>query len=152
MTSIQGDADVATASTSDPGVLLAGWIQQVTESLGAGDAPGTPGQALAAITALETLASAANGAQARLTVAYDTLTRAHEQANGITASRLGRTVASDIATARREPPYRGNCHLGLAKALLEMPNTAHALTTGQISEWKAQLLVKESAACSAFSA
>jgi hypothetical protein len=51
--------------------------------------------------------------------------------------------------ARRDSPHRGGRHLGLAKALVEeMPHTLAALTAGHISEWRATLLVRETAGLS----
>jgi hypothetical protein len=59
-------------------------------------------------------------------------------------------VAAQIALARRESPHRGSRLLGLAKALVtEMPHTLAALDTGQLNEWRATLLVKETACLSA---
>ncbi|GAB3561834.1 HNH endonuclease signature motif containing protein [Arthrobacter alkaliphilus] len=48
--------------------------------------------------------------------------------------------------ARRESPSRGSRLLGLAKALVtEMPRTLAALHAGRLNEWRATLLVKETA-------
>ena len=56
-------------------------------------------------------------------------------------------MAAQIALARRESPAKGNRLLGLAKALVtEMPHTLAALTAGQLNEWRATLLVRETAA------
>ncbi len=55
-------------------------------------------------------------------------------------------MASEIALARRDSPARGGRHLGFAKALVnEMPHTLAALEQGQLSEWRATLIVRESA-------
>jgi Domain of unknown function (DUF222) len=55
-------------------------------------------------------------------------------------------VASEIALARRDSPARGNRHLGFAKALVyELPHTLAALEYGALSEWRATLIVRESA-------
>jgi hypothetical protein len=55
-------------------------------------------------------------------------------------------VAGEVALARRDSPYRGNQHLGFAKALVyEMPHTLAALEAGLLSEWRATLIVRESA-------
>ena len=51
-----------------------------------------------------------------------------------------------IALARRDSPARGNRHLGFAKALVhEMPHTLAALESGVLTEWRATLIVRESA-------
>ena len=55
-------------------------------------------------------------------------------------------MASEIALARRDSPTRGGRHLGFAKALVyEMPCTMAALECGALSEWRASLIVRESA-------
>jgi hypothetical protein len=55
-------------------------------------------------------------------------------------------VATEVALARRDSPARGSRHLGFAKALVhEMPHTLAALEHGVLSEWRATLIVRESA-------
>jgi len=55
-------------------------------------------------------------------------------------------VASEVALARRDSPARGSRHLGFAKALVhELPHTLAALECGALSEWRATLIVRESA-------
>ena len=62
------------------------------------------------------------------------------------ARQRGRGVASEVALARRDSPARGGRHLGFAKALVcEMPYTLAALECGALSEWRATLIVRESA-------
>ena len=101
------------------------------------------------IAALERLKSLAAAEQARAAVALDTARRAAEAAAGIPAARRGRGVASEIALARRDSPHRGGRHLGLARALVqEMPHTLAALSAGVLSEWRAILIVRESAGLS----
>ncbi|MBT2531506.1 DUF222 domain-containing protein [Arthrobacter sp. ISL-48] len=99
---------------------------------------------------LEDLKSAAAGLQARIAVAFDARERGAQHKAGVPAAELGRGVAGQIALARRESPARGSRLLGLAKALVtEMPHTLAALHTGQLNEWRATLLVKETACLSA---
>lgn len=98
------------------------------------------------IAALERLKAAAAARQARLAVALDTARRQSEAAAGVPSPRRGRGVAAEIALARRDSPVRGGRHLGLAKALVhEMPHTLAALESGALSEWRATILVRESA-------
>lgn len=99
---------------------------------------------------LEDLKSAAASMQARSSVAFDVQQRRAQAESGLPADELGKGVAAQIALARRESPARGGRLLGLAKALVtEMPHTLTALRTGQINEWRATLLVKETACLSA---
>ena len=102
------------------------------------------------IAELEKLKGAAAAAQARLTVAFDASQRAQHAANGVPAKKQGLGVAGQVALARRDSPNKGARHLGLAKALVhEMPHTLRALAAGRISEWRATILVRETAVLSA---
>ncbi|MDQ0690785.1 hypothetical protein QF047_001745 [Arthrobacter sp. W4I7] len=66
------------------------------------------------------------------------------------ADELGAGVGAQIPLARRESPARGGRLLGLGKALVtEMPHAFAALQSGQLSEWRAILIVKETACLSA---
>ena len=101
---------------------------------------------IAGIAALERLKSAAAARQARLAVALDDARRAAEAAAGMPAARRGRGVAAEVALARRDSPARGGRHLGFARALVnEMPHTLVALEAGALSEWRATIVVRESA-------
>jgi hypothetical protein len=98
------------------------------------------------IAELERIKSAAAAGQARAAAALDTARREAEAAAGVPAAQRGRGVASEIALARRDAPVRGGRHLGFAKALVrEMPHTLAALECGTLSEWRATLIVRESA-------
>lgn len=101
---------------------------------------------LEAIRALEELTCAAAARQAELTADFDASRRADEAARGVPAARRGCGVAAEIALARRESPHRGQQHLGLAKILTtEMPHTMAAFRAGRITEWRATILVRETA-------
>lgn len=98
------------------------------------------------IAELERIKSAAAAGQARAAAALDAARRAAEAASGMPATQRGRGVASEIALARRDSPARGSRHLGFAKALVhEMPHTLAALECGTLCEWRATLIVRESA-------
>ncbi len=98
------------------------------------------------LTVLEEIKSAAAAAQARVTVALAEARSAREAERGVPAARRCQGLAAEIALARRESPYSGSRDLGLATALVrEMPHTLTALTRGEISEWRAILLVRETA-------
>ncbi|OBH03137.1 HNH endonuclease [Mycobacterium sp. E2699] len=101
---------------------------------------------IARIAELETVKSAAAAEQARASVQLEALRRANEAAAGVPAAQRGRGLASEIALARRDAPARGGRHLGFAKAVVhEMPHTLAALECGRLSEWRATLIVRESA-------
>jgi hypothetical protein len=98
------------------------------------------------IAELECLKSAAAAAQARVTAALDQKRRSAEAARGVPAGKRGRGLGSEVALARRDSPNRGGRHLGFARALVhEMPHTLAALEAGVLSEWRATLIVRESA-------
>jgi hypothetical protein len=98
------------------------------------------------IAELERVKAAAAAGQARAAAALDAARRAAESAAGVPSARRGRGVASEIALARLDSPARGSRHLGFAKALVhEMPHTLAALEAGVLTEWRATLIVRESA-------
>lgn len=98
------------------------------------------------IRTLEELKAAASAAQARAAAVFDAMTRRAQAAAGVRPEHLGKGVGAQIGFARRESPHRGTRLLGLARILTqEMPHTLHALTLGVISEWRAALLVRETA-------
>ncbi|MHA3022391.1 DUF222 domain-containing protein [Mycobacterium sp. BMJ-28] len=98
------------------------------------------------IAELERQKSAAAAEQARLTVEWEKLRRTAEAAAGVPANKRGCGLGSEIALARRESPNQGGKLLGLAKALVrEMPHTMALLEAGRLSEWRATLIVRESA-------
>ncbi|WP_223937447.1 HNH endonuclease signature motif containing protein [Arthrobacter sp. StoSoilB5] len=102
------------------------------------------------IRGLENAKSAIAALQAKASVAFDLAHRREQAAAGVPVSEQGQGVAAQLALARRESPNRGSRLLGLAKALVtEMPRTMAALETGQLNEWRATLLVKETACLSA---
>lgn len=96
------------------------------------------------ITALEELVCAARAAQARATVDLWTMRTDRERAMEVPREQIGKGLAAEVALARREAPGRGSQHLGLAKALnAELPRTMALMEAGQVSEWRAILLLKE---------
>jgi hypothetical protein len=99
---------------------------------------------------LEHAKSAIAAEQARLAVAVDLLQRREQAAAGMAAGKLGAGAGAQIALARRESPARGGRLLGLAKALVtEMPHTLAALESGELNEWRATLIVRETACLTA---
>ena len=123
-----------------------GMIERVFESLMVVDPAADESALVERIAELERVKSAAAAGQARAAAALDAARRATEAAAGVPTARRARGVASEIALARRDSPVRGNRHLGLAKALVhEMPHTLAALEAGVLTEWRATLIVRESA-------
>ncbi|EMY34331.1 hypothetical protein D477_010281 [Arthrobacter crystallopoietes BAB-32] len=114
---------------------------------GGDDADGLDGAALVdRLRALEDLKAAAAARQAADAVALDRFRRESEARKGVPADKQGRGVGREVALARRESPRKGGRLLGLANALVkEMPHTMAALKTGQLNEWRATILVRETA-------
>jgi Domain of unknown function (DUF222) len=121
-------------------------IERMFETLVVIDPPCEESALVERIAELERVKSAAAAGQARAAAALDAARRGAEAAAGVPAARRGRGVASEVALARRDSPARGNRHLGFAKALVhEMPHTLAALEAGVLTEWRATLIVRESA-------
>lgn len=136
------------AEVEGPGSGGPGGAHEVGDAAGVGlqSLVAAEAQALELIGAFEALKSALCAAQARLSVQVDRCRRSAETAQGVAASRRGRGVAAQIALARRESPVKGSRLLGLGKALVtEMPHTLAALTRGELNEWRAILIARETA-------
>ncbi|WP_024819406.1 HNH endonuclease [Arthrobacter sp. 31Y] len=122
-----------------PGTALAGIVPAATVS----------GDLIEQLRVLEEMKSAITALQARVAVAFDLAQRAEQAGAGVPASERGQGVGAQVALARRESPNRGSRLLGFAKALVtEMPRTLAALKSGQLNEWRATLLVRETACLS----
>ncbi len=101
------------------------------------------------LTAMEQVKSGLAAAQARVTATLASTRSRAETARGVPAKERCRGLAAEIALARHDSQVRGNQHLGFANALVhEMPDTHAALTSGEISEYRATLMVKETAVLS----
>ncbi|MBA2695960.1 MAG: DUF222 domain-containing protein, partial [Actinobacteria bacterium] len=99
---------------------------------------------------LEAVKGAAEATQARVSCALAESIERGRVAAGVAAGKRSVGVGAQVALARRESPWRGSRHLGMAKALVgEMPATLAALQTGQISAWAATLVVRATACLSA---
>ncbi|KUI36711.1 DUF222 domain-containing protein [Mycobacterium sp. GA-2829] len=107
------------------------------------------GELRAQVERLERVKSAAAAAQARATAVWASKREAAEAAAGVPKKKRGRGLTTEIALARRDAPVCGNTHLGMARALVEeMPHTLTALACGALSEYRATLIVKQSACLS----
>jgi len=135
--------------TTDDVVVVSAGLRTLgagaSEGVGDDDAAGLVDQ----IRVLEELKSAAAAAQARVTARFAAGQRAARRAAGVLARDAGKGIAAQVALARRDSPVKGSRHLGLAEALVgEMPHTMAALEAGQLSEWRATVLVRETACLS----
>jgi len=121
---------------------IAGWVARLADL----PADVSDAERIDRLRAMEEVKCALEAAQARDAVQLDTSTRARQQAAGVPARRLGEGVASQLGLARRESPHKGARLLGLARILdREMPHTLALMTDGRLSEWRATILVRETA-------
>lgn len=111
---------------------------------------------LEVLTALEATKGAAAALQARVTAQFveqrDARVaeqRADEQISARDARCRRRSSRAEVALARRCSPGQADRHVGIAQALVhEMPQTMAALTVGAIGEWRATIMVRETACLS----
>ncbi len=121
---------------------LAGWVEQ----LGGMDVLADDVERIDRIRELERIKAACAAAQAELTVAFVASQTAGLSTKRARDERVRRSVSAQVAVARQESPFRGGRHVGLAQVLTgEMPNVLAALRAGVISEWRATLIVRETA-------
>lgn len=125
-------------------------LPHLVERLASPDLGTSDAERIDLISGLESLKAAAAAAQARLTVAFDDSQRREQAKRGAPTAKQGLGVAGQIALARRDSAHRGGRHLGLARALVtEMPRTLSELAAGRISEWRATIVVRETAVLTA---
>lgn len=95
---------------------------------------------------LEELKNAASAAQAVETAKFSAAVRARHARLGLPEDERGRGVAAQVALARRESPFWGRVHTGLAQVLVtEMPHTLRRMHDGMLTEKRAMILVRETA-------
>ncbi len=125
-------------------------LRAFTARLRCVEAGGDAGLGIEWLDAIETLKSVGCAVQAVIADGVATSIRADRRARGLPRAEWDRGIASQIALARRESPNRGGRHLGFAQALVhEMPHTLAMLRSGRLNEWRATLLVRETACLSA---
>ena len=143
-------------SVSPAHAAVTDWRARLGEVCGGGL---TDAERIDLIAELERVKSAAAAAQARVTVAFaesqtrEALAVLPEAATVAERRRVrvqvSRSVAGQVALARRDSPVRGQRHLGLARALTgELPHTMAALSRGEVSEWRATIVARETSCLS----
>lgn len=134
------DSAIAEAPTLDE---LRALLPQIAAVDGVG---ATEAELIDQITAMERLKSGLAAAQARVTATLSVTRRRAEATRGVPASSRCSGLAAEIALARLESPFRGGQHYNLSTALVDdMPETLAALSRGDISEFRAMLIVRETA-------
>ena len=126
-----------------PAAVVAGWMRRAVEL--AGECVDDAAR-IDLIAALESMKGACAASQARATVGFAATQTAEGQARGMKPELIRRSIAGQVALARRDAQHRGGRHVGLAAALhTERPHTRNALEEGRISEWQATLVCRETA-------
>jgi len=96
------------------------------------------------LRALEELKAAAAALQASETAAFVASQRAAQAAAGIKPERVGRGIAAQVGLALRVSPHRAQRYVGWSMILTrELPETFAALAAGVTTEWRAQLVARE---------
>jgi hypothetical protein len=111
---------------------------------------------LQVVSLMEATKGAAAALQARATAMFveDRDARvAQDRADGVVSAREAscrrRAARAELALARRCAPSQADRHVGLAKALVhDLPYTMAALTAGELSEWRATIVARETACLS----
>ena len=130
--------DLATGAPPQPAAWIASLAGHDGQDL-------TDAELVDQIGELERLKAAAAAAQARITEAFDASQRRVAPALKPTGEVV-RSITAQVALARRDSPARGQQHVGVALGLVrDLPQTLEALTHGRISEWRATLIVRETA-------
>ncbi|KAA0024409.1 HNH endonuclease [Antrihabitans cavernicola] len=117
---------------------LVGWLAGV-----GGDVD--DGARIDLLRALEDVKAACVAAQAKTAADFEASRIALRAAAGVPKYRRNRGISSEIALARRDSPHRGSQHLGFAQAMVDMPHTLALLERGLLNEWRATILVRETA-------
>ena len=145
------DLTMTTPATSTPSVEgPVARVEHFLDWLGSvdGDAM-TDRSRLELIAALEQVKGAAAGAQAKVTVAFAESQRDEHVARGGKAAEASRSIGAQVALARKDSPTLGDRHVGLARALVtELPGTLRALAAGEVSEFRATIVARETATLS----
>lgn len=98
------------------------------------------------IRLLEELKSAAAAVQARVTTAFVASQEEAQLAAGTPPEGVGQGIAAQVALAKRESPARGRRYVGWAGVLTrELPRTFGRLQAGEITEWRASIVARETA-------
>ena len=94
---------------------------------------------------LEEAKAMAAAAQVEITTRLAASQERAQREAGVRPEEIGRGIASQVALAKRESPYRGRAFLQFSKVLLaEMPMTYAVLAEGRTTEHRATIAVKES--------
>lgn len=144
------EAPTAPSPGPDAIGITAATVMRWVEELATSGLPDGDAERVELLSALERLTNAARATQARVTVGLDSSQRSAQAADGVPAARRGRGIAGQVALARQESPHRGQQLHQLALVLdRELPATADAFRRGLLSQRRAQIIARETAALTA---
>ncbi|MFB9163261.1 HNH endonuclease [Arthrobacter psychrochitiniphilus] len=99
-----------------------------------------------AISVLEEAKNALSAVQAQAQALFVAGQRLEQARSGVPQERLGRGIIQQVALARHESPHRGRQLAELSEVLVrEMPHTMNALVQGNINEYRATIVARETA-------
>jgi len=138
----------STRPDEDAGATTSAAIAELSRELLALDLDLPDPDRVATIRVLTDLTNTIGALQARLVSDLDASRRARDDEAGIPREER-RGVGAIVAWARRESPHAGQVAVGVATAVVrEMPHTFAAMCAGVLSEYRARLLVTETACLS----
>ena len=120
-------------------------LREVMAALTGLPVAGDEAEAIDRISLMESIKAVCVAGQAADTMRLQELRSAAEAEAGVPVERRCRGLSAEVALARRVSGNAGGRHLGFARAMGEMPNTFARLREGLLSEWRATILVRETA-------
>lgn len=145
-----GDDVVGTAGAAVLSAPTVDEIEIFTKRLAADAAGLSDADRIDRIAALELLRCASEASQHETVADFIESQRLEAAERGVPAERRDRGLASQVALARRESPWRAQQQVALAMVMRgELPHTRAAFRAGRIDAYKATLIARETACLSA---
>ncbi|HET7329109.1 MAG TPA: DUF222 domain-containing protein [Nocardioidaceae bacterium] len=138
------DAGGDGCSGKEAGALSVGQLASMASALERLGSGVSDAERVEQIRLLEELKSAAAAAQAEVTADFVRSQEAAQREAGVRRAHVGKGVAAQVGLAKRESPARARRYVGWARILVaELPHTFAALRRGEISEWRAMIVARE---------
>jgi hypothetical protein len=125
---------------------VVGWLGGLVAAVGARPDAVGDGERIDRIVAIDALMAALAAARVEETGAFCGSQLASQRACGVAERRLGAGIAEQVALARKMSPASGRRYVAMARTLTDsMPQTLDRMRDGEVSEWVASLVVRETA-------
>ena len=132
------------AASGSPGTDATGGLAGLIDAVNSLDPDGSDRALIDQISQLEKLKSVCAAAQARFTHSFTLSQQVDGAARKVDADTTRRSIAAQIALARRDSRHRGQQHVGTAHALVtDMPETLSALCNGTLTEYRARTIIEQ---------